>query len=380
MKAPLTLRRPSNWQDFETLCKVLWGEIWNCPEIKKNGRNGQAQHGIDISGNPFGGNDYYGIQCKGKNEYTNNQFTEKEITKEIENAKNFKPPLKKLYFATTAEKDVKIEEFVRIKNIENKTKGLFEVHIFAWADIVELIDENKQTHAWYVKSQNFKTTKSISVTFQDDSKEIILIPKFQKTITHYNQKIIPADTFYVGPLSGLMSLHSRFSNLGHIAHTSFFDTTVNLSYCSFHFKIHNTGSDPIEEFKLLFDFDCDIQDLAETNEKGNELNFYPRTIDISFKSDLKAGEIIPFKKILVGDDTYTSDNIFIKPFNKNYEIKINWRLLSKDYKEHGELKITIQPDIEFIYKDILVEDPTKVRIIESEIEDMIVDKKDTEQE
>ena len=38
-------------------------------------------------------------------EYTNKQFTEGEITKEIEKAKLFQPPLKKLYFATTAVKD-----------------------------------------------------------------------------------------------------------------------------------------------------------------------------------------------------------------------------------------------------------------------------------
>jgi hypothetical protein len=48
MKAKKQLRKPENWQDFESLCKKLWGEIWNCPEIKKNGRKGQPQHGVDI--------------------------------------------------------------------------------------------------------------------------------------------------------------------------------------------------------------------------------------------------------------------------------------------------------------------------------------------
>ncbi|MES2380631.1 MAG: hypothetical protein V4538_06305 [Bacteroidota bacterium] len=39
MEAPKLLRRPANWQDFESLCKMLWGELWKCPdEIKKNGR------------------------------------------------------------------------------------------------------------------------------------------------------------------------------------------------------------------------------------------------------------------------------------------------------------------------------------------------------
>lgn len=160
-----SLRRPDNWQDFETLCKKLWGEIWNCSEIKKNGRSGQLQNGIDVYGTPFGENDYYGIQCKGKDEYTSKQFTESEILREINLAKNFKPALKKLYLATTAVKDVAIEEFVRECDLENRNLGLFEVHIYSWEDIVELIDENKQTHDWYVKSQGFKQHKQVKISF-----------------------------------------------------------------------------------------------------------------------------------------------------------------------------------------------------------------------
>lgn len=164
MKANLTLRRPNNWQDFEILCKKLWGEIWNCPEIKKNGRSGQLQHGVDVYGMPYGEHDYYGIQCKGKDTYTHSQLTPSEIDEEIKKAENFKPTLKKLYFATTAVKDVTIEQHVRIKNIEYIKKGLFEIHLFCWEDIVELIDENRQTNDWYVKSQNFKNKRSVVVT------------------------------------------------------------------------------------------------------------------------------------------------------------------------------------------------------------------------
>ena len=43
------IRPPENWQDFETLCKKLFGEMWGCPNtIKKNGRSGQTQCGVDI--------------------------------------------------------------------------------------------------------------------------------------------------------------------------------------------------------------------------------------------------------------------------------------------------------------------------------------------
>lgn len=85
-----TIRKPQNWQDFETLCKMLWGEIWgNQNKIKKNGRLGQPQSGVDIFGVPKGRIQYSGIQCKGKDDYSNAQLTKQEIDVELEKAKCF---------------------------------------------------------------------------------------------------------------------------------------------------------------------------------------------------------------------------------------------------------------------------------------------------
>lgn len=87
MIAPTQLKKPSNWQDFEKLCKLLWGEIWTCEDtIKRHGRQGQNQHGVDVFSyvEKYGG--YCGIQCKGKDDYTNAQLTEREIDAEIEKA------------------------------------------------------------------------------------------------------------------------------------------------------------------------------------------------------------------------------------------------------------------------------------------------------
>lgn len=67
MIASSQIRKPSNWQDFEKLCKKLWGEIWECPDtIQCNGRSGQNQSGVDIYGKPKNETGYYGIQCKGR--------------------------------------------------------------------------------------------------------------------------------------------------------------------------------------------------------------------------------------------------------------------------------------------------------------------------
>lgn len=188
MEAPKTLRRPSNWQDFESLCKKLWGEIWSCPEIHKNGRLGQDQSGVDVFGIPFWEKEYYGIQCKGKNEYTNSQFSKKEIDEEIDKAKTFHPPLKKFYFATTALNDSKIQAYVRSKNIEHLSKGIFEIHLFSWETIVDLIDENQETHNWYIKNQNYRNGISAKVTFDNNETELIIKPKFRKRTIQFEYK------------------------------------------------------------------------------------------------------------------------------------------------------------------------------------------------
>ena len=102
MIAPTQIKKPEHWQDFEKLCKKLWGEIWDCPNtIKRNGRSGQKQNGVDVYGIPKGETQYYGIQCKGKDEYTNSTLTYKEIDEEIQKAESFKPKLKCFIFATT---------------------------------------------------------------------------------------------------------------------------------------------------------------------------------------------------------------------------------------------------------------------------------------
>ena len=102
-----TLGKPENWQDFESLCKKLWGEIFSIPnKIKKNGRLGQEQAGVDVYGIPKGENKYWGIQAKGKDDYSNAKLSEKEILNEIEKAKKFQPELAVYIIASTTNGDM----------------------------------------------------------------------------------------------------------------------------------------------------------------------------------------------------------------------------------------------------------------------------------
>jgi len=374
MEAPKTLRRPANWQDFESLCKKLWGEIWDCPEIQKNGRLGQEQSGVDVFGIPFGEDAYYGIQCKGKNEYNDNQFTTKEIDKELEKAKEFEPKLKKYYLATTAQNDSKIQAYVRTKNIDHINKGLFEVHLFCWETIVDLIDENKLTYEYYVKSQGFKLNKSVELTFQDNSTVLTIRPKFQKRNIDYKQKILPADYLMASPI---FKFHKQQEALGRIIVQSQHGDRINHSYSMFDIRVHNTGDEPIENYKVFLQFEGDIIDLSDTNIISGALSIYAKRTPTTYLwSDSMTGKIIPKNSILVGDDSLASEDIYLKPEPKESEIKIKWKLISKDLKEEGELKLIVIPVIEIKYEEVLVEDPLKVKLVAGEIEDYIVDKKE----
>ncbi len=132
----LRIPPPTNWQELEALCCDLWRAIWKDPNTQRNGRQGQPQHGVDIFGRPKPGNHWAGIQCKGKDNYTGQLLTEKEVEDEVDKAKFFQPELSQFIIATTGPKDTKIEKLAR-KITEKHTKnGLFSVHIWGWDDIL----------------------------------------------------------------------------------------------------------------------------------------------------------------------------------------------------------------------------------------------------
>ncbi|WP_202913708.1 hypothetical protein [Pararcticibacter amylolyticus] len=331
---------------------------------------------MDVFGIPSGETQYFGIQCKGKDEYANKQFTEQEVINEIEKAKNFKPPLKKLYFATTANKDAGIEEFVRLKNLENIESGIFEVHLFSWEDIADLIEENRQTFNYYMESQNFRNTTSVEVTFENGENEIILKPKFKQHKTVYRKD------FTAGLEKGLMGLSAamnanaswnRMFNAGMSARIV--RATVNFSYAKFNLVITNTGSEALEDYKLSFWLQGDIQDIAKTNVKDD----FPALIAVAHvvrpttyvDAKTLSGELIPRNNILVGDDAFTSADIYIKPAATDSEVLLNWKLISKRYKTEGSLKIRISPEIKSTYKEITIDDVSEERVEAGEITDFI---------
>lgn len=377
MQAPKSLRRPSNWQDFESLCKKLWGEIWSCPEISKNGRAGQNQHGVDVYGLPATETSYYGIQCKGKDEYTNKQFSEEEILKEIEKAKTFEPALRKLYFVTTAVKDADIEAFVRKRNLVHRELGLFEVHLYSWEDIVDLIDENPITHDWYVKNQNFRTNRSFEVTFQAGVKEIEIRPKFKQTGTRFISretkekfdKMMPTALF--AQIQSINKMNTLFATA--FKAPVYLMSEVNESFCPFSLAIVNSGTETIEDYQLKFSLHGNVTEVKYSNVKESALTIISmhQSKNLSFSIDTMSGVLIPPKSTLVGDESLNSSMIFLKPLPEEGIITLKWKLISRNFKDNGELKIFVKPIIETDFKTEIVEDETKAGLLKEEITDYI---------
>lgn len=380
MKISKSLPPPDNWKDFERLCKKLWGEIWDCPEITMNGRNGQDQSGIDISGIPKGENSYYGIQCKGKDLYTQSQLKENEVIEEIEKAKSFEPALKKLYFTTTAVKNAKIEAFFRKKNLEHIKQNLFEVHLYSWEDIVDLIVENKHTYDYYLNSKSFKTRHSVNLTFKNGETELIARPKFQRTVKvgrsrRKEMEIKAAKTmpFWTKSQENLW-INDGILDLSHMPPTP--TTKFNRSLFDSTLVVNNDGSEPLEDWKLFVILPKEIIEYKTENKINKHSVFSSlastKRRDTFYKKENHSLIIDPIKKILVGDDSFMTDKFFLKTTPDNATVEMYWKLVSRNYKTEGVLKINIQPEWEM---NIIKVDDDSPKLLDEEkrvtIEDFI---------
>jgi len=142
----LQIPPPKNWQDFESLCCDLWGEIWKDPNTQKNGRQGQPQNGVDVFGRPNQGQDWSGVQCKGKDNFSQQHVTVDELKEEVRKAKGFKPQITEFVLATTGSRDAQLQELARkITNRHRKRK--FVVSVWAWDDIVETLGKSPKVIA-----------------------------------------------------------------------------------------------------------------------------------------------------------------------------------------------------------------------------------------
>jgi len=361
-----TIRKPENWQDFESLCKMLWGEIWAIPDkIKKNGRLGQSQFGVDVYGVPKGKINYSGIQCKGKDDYSNATIFEKEIDEEIEKAKKFTPALETFIFATTANKNSKIEAYIRKKDLESRTAGEFEILIFCWEDIADLIESNRDTFNYYISGNQFKSKHELIVSFSDGSDRFVVKPQFKKRITKHktnnpdlSRKELSAITLlnhsYLGKNFGL-PLSGGLQN-------------INNSWTKFGITFSNTGSTAFDDYKLfLYPEVGKFRKISGYSGGVADKLFYLQHSPIYIREDDNYSVVYRSKDNLplIQKDERSFD-LSILTLHEKYELKIAYEFLARDYNQEGELILVIDP--EYRIEENIVFGNSSEEVLEDEVE------------
>lgn len=355
MKISQTLRKPENWQDFESLCLLLWREEWKSEDIKKNGRNGQAQNGVDICGHRDGENEYSGIQCKCKP--GNKALTTNEIDNEIDNAKAFKPALKRLVFATTSDKDAALEEHVRIKDEENRKNGLFTIDIKSWQDIVDMLERNKLVLNTYMDI--VADDYAVTITFDDGRDEKVIRPKWSRV--YYMEPTPKEEPVEAAPKPNYnVSFGGVVSQLQHIAELA--DTfnrpvmatakivkgtmKTNHTYCHLRFMVVNQGRTPIDDYKIIFHFNNqDVRFVYDNVEK--KMSFPEINYNLMRDITLENGHgVTMYGKSIIPGDYVMSDDFYIHLPNEAEEVNIYWRLLSRHYSEEGKLRLMVEKEYE----------------------------------
>ena len=130
---------PADESWFEGLCLDLYKAEFG-DKTQKHGRRGQSQQGVDI----FAPDQGIGIQCKKRD--AKGKITERELKKEVEKAKSFRPALNRFILATTCQRDAKIQKTAREISEYHKKKQLFSVEIHSWEEIERLLGRHPEVY------------------------------------------------------------------------------------------------------------------------------------------------------------------------------------------------------------------------------------------
>jgi hypothetical protein len=121
---------PKSWDEFEDITLSAAKLRWRSDDFFRNGRQGQKQDGVDIWGHDEDHRNI-GVQCKNTIEGVSLAVIEGEVA----TAEAFEPKLDRLYIATTAKRDAKLQKDVRKLSRERADRGAFKVDVLFWDDI-----------------------------------------------------------------------------------------------------------------------------------------------------------------------------------------------------------------------------------------------------
>lgn len=129
---------PKGWDAFEEIVYDSYTEKLRNPNLKRFGRQGQSQHGVDIVCS-FSDNQITGVQCKN---HPDSKIVSSEIDDEISKAESFRPALRHYIIATSAKRDKNLTSYVMGLSSNRRAAGKFTVEIEFWEDICQTITKH----------------------------------------------------------------------------------------------------------------------------------------------------------------------------------------------------------------------------------------------
>ncbi|MCE3294632.1 MAG: endonuclease [Crocinitomicaceae bacterium] len=127
----------------------------------------------------------------------------------------------------------------------------------------------------------------------------------------------------------------------------------NLSTCVVKLKLLNNSSEVIEDYKIYLQFEgtSNIERVDKRIQWGDSVKY-----NTTIKNELEA-QFIPENSILVQNDSIDLDLLCFKPESKNSKIKINWKVLARNFNQSGQLELLIKPKFKTEIRTKYVESP-----------------------
>jgi len=165
---------PTSWDEFEEITRSALILRWSSPDLERNGRSGQAQHGVDVYGDDHLGR-LTGVQCK---LVSSGELSMDVVEAEVRKAEGFEPHLQSYFIATTARRDARLQREVRLLSKDRVAQGAFGVGILFWEDIVQDLTGDPDEFAKHYP----QLTLGLGGAFRNDagvnipSKTLVMLP------------------------------------------------------------------------------------------------------------------------------------------------------------------------------------------------------------
>lgn len=202
---PTHIPIPKNHADFERKAVVLFREILKDPSVKRLGREGQEQFGVDLVGyRDEKISKVVGIQCKKK--APTSTLTETEVRDEVKKALKYLPKLQEYLIITSAKNDTALDQLAqKLSQAQAKKGRKIRIEVWGWGTLEELIDQYPSARQVFDPGWSPSLQK-----IQTNLDEVAQALRGQSTATQVSASILPFGSMASLPFDAVEQLSRSY--------------------------------------------------------------------------------------------------------------------------------------------------------------------------